>query len=273
MLITCRGCGKQLPIDHHFSGSQIRCGGCKTLIDVPVSQPIDVPSVSRPVAPPLPVRSHKSSSKSISDKSIIITAASCLFGLILVIGAAILWISLTKDPVQASVEVVPEEVVSKTKLAEFEEGYTMMLPNGFKQASREETERGYVVYRFRSEEGYRFTLAIIPNESIDRFTTPPKDFSSAHIKSVRELSEGLDVEVQPMRVTADDMPASVFRYYEKETYRGVNFVYFMVAMDHGRKLVMKMAGKYGGYSEEDENITMPSHWYDALLTLRRVRRS
>jgi hypothetical protein len=154
----------------------------------------------------------------------------------------------------------------------FQEGYSMILPPGFKQESREETERGYIVYRFRSEDGYRFTLAIIPNESIDRFTNLPQNLSKALVKGVRELSEGMDVEVQSVRVTAGVMPATVFRYYEKETYRGVTFTYLMVAMDSGRKIVLKIAGKYGGYSEHDEDIILPDHWYDSLLTLRHERR-
>lgn len=147
----------------------------------------------------------------------------------------------------------------------------MELPPGFKQLSREETQRGYIVYRFRSEDGCKFTLAIIPNESTEQFTNPPKDLSEALIKSVPELSEGLDAELQPTRVTADLMPASMYRYYEKETYRGVTFTYFMVAIDRGTKLYAKFAGKYGGYRESDQDIIMPDHWYDSLLTLRHER--
>lgn len=161
--------------------------------------------------------------------------------------------------------------MSRTERADFQEGYSMELPTGFKQESREETERGYIVYRFRSDEGYRFTLAIIPDESIDRFTAPPQDYSKALVKSVRELSQGIDVEVQPRRVNVDGMKANVFYYWEKETYRGVTFTYLMVAMDRGRKLLLKFAGKYGGYHDQDEDIVLPDHWYDSLLTLRHER--
>ncbi len=149
----------------------------------------------------------------------------------------------------------------------------MMLPTGFKQESREETERGYIVYRFRSEEGYRFTLAIILDDSIDRFTMPPRDYSKALVKSVPELSQDIDAEIQPRRETVDGMPATVFHYYEKETYRGVTFTYLMVAMDRGKKLVLKIAGKYGGYHWQDDDIVLPDHWYDSLLTLRHFRRT
>lgn len=69
----------------------------------------------------------------------------------------------------------------------------------------------------------------------------------------------------------DGMSASLFRYYEKETYRGVTFTYYMVVMDRGRKLVLKFAGKYGGYKEKDDVIAWPDHWYDALMTLEHVR--
>ena len=145
----------------------------------------------------------------------------------------------------------------------------MILPAGFKQESREETQRGYIVYRFRSEKGYKLTLAMIPTK--DRF--PPKDYSEALVKSVPELSQGIDAELQPTRFTVDGLQANVFFYYEKETYRGVTFTYLMVAMDSGRKLVLKFSGKYGGYHEQDESITPPDHWRDSLLSIRRVRRS
>ena len=149
----------------------------------------------------------------------------------------------------------------------------MILPPGFTQESREETKRGYIVYRFRTPERYRFTFAIIPSKSIDRTTRPPDEFQKALVKSVPELSSNDDAEVQPRRVAVDRMPASVFQYWVRETYRGVTFNYFMVAIDPGRKLVLRFAGKYGDYHADEENITLPEHWYDSLLTLRHIRES
>lgn len=196
-----------------------------------------------------------------------------MVGLILVVGVAVLWSSMAVEPPGTTVESVQVESDSSKDRTAFQEGYSMVLPIGFKQESKEETERGYIVYRFRSDEGYKFTFAIIPDESIGRFTNPPNDLSRALVKSVPELSEGVDGEVPPQRVTADGMAATVFRYYETETYRGVTFTYLMVALDPGRRLVLKFAGKYGGYSEQDEDIMMPDHWYDSFITLRRERRS
>lgn len=266
----------------------MRCPSCRRLMTIPnrtasqvpdsnpgsaiPSTPLPLPAVSAVSQPPFSMQPNKYSNNSISNDAIILTAVSCLFGLILVVGSAILWMSLTKIPPKPTVELVQEEGGSTKERTEFQEGYSIVLPAGFKQESREETERGDIVYRFRSDEGYRFTLAIIPDESIDRFTNPPQSLSEALVKSVPELSEGFDVEIQPMRITADRMRATVFFYYEKETYRGVTFTYVMVAMDRGRKLVLKIAGKYGGYHEQDENINLPDHWHDSLLTLRHVRR-
>lgn len=210
----------------------------------------------------------------LSNNAIIITAVSCLCGLILVIGSVILFSSLRKKLSSPSiVDVVPEESGPKLELAELQEGYEMMLPAGFKFFSREETDRGYIVYRFRSPEGYRFTLAIILDESIRRFTSPPKDFSKTLVKGVPELSENVAGEVRPEHVPAGSMPATLFRLYQTETYRGITFIYVMVAMDPGKKIVMRIEGKYGGYDANDEVTDWPDHWYDSLLTLRHARRS
>ena len=62
----------------------------------------------------------------------------------------------------------------------------------------------------------------------------------------------------------------LFRFYEKETFRGVVFTYYMVSMDRGKKLVLKVAGKYGNYSDTDSLINMPDHWYEAMQTLKRT---
>ncbi len=258
MQITCPRCGKRLPLHPQTYATQIRCGGCQSLIDVPAAHPQGVQS--------FPVHPDSYRNTSISDKAIIITAVSCVSGLIVVIGMALAVSSLTTASSEVAVEPIAEPTHLNSHQTEFQEGYSMTLPAGFKQQSRDETERGYIVYRYRSVEGYRFTLAILPNEAITRRTNPPREVSNTLVKSIPELSAGIDADIQPVRVSLEGMPATVFRYYEKETFRGVTFTYIMVAMDRERKIVMRFSGKYGGYNEQDDNITMPDEWYDSLLS-------
>ena len=140
------------------------------------------------------------------------------------------------------------------------------MPAGFKQEPREETGAN-IIYRAKTKEGYQFTFVIIRNESYDRFSKLPDTYDKALVKSVPELSTGVESDVQPKRVSAGVMNANVFRYYERETYRGVLFTYHMVAMDKGRKLVLRFSGKYGGFHDQEENISMPEHWLESLMTL------
>lgn len=194
----------------------------------------------------------------------------------MVILTTVLWTLLADDPlVPAAFETDPTEgeVIEPTipNNVDFEEGYSITLPDGFEQESREKTDRGYTLYRFRNAKGFRFTLAIIPSESTTRYTNPPSDFADAIVPSIPELSQGAGADVQPSRETLQGMPATVFRFYEKETFRGVNFIYHMVALDRDRKLVLNFTGKYGDYGDNDEIIAMPNEWYESLLTLHRRR--
>ena len=257
MQISCPDCGKQLSYDDHQRGTRVLCGRCNSLVEIPV--------VSN-AGHPFPV--HAAPKDQISNHTIIVTAVSCVAGLFVLIAISMLISALTRrspEPVAEAVEEVTGPAMTRTVFAE---GYSIMLPSGFKQESRDTTERGYTIYRFRTDEGYRFVLAVIPNDSIERWMSPPNEYSKALIKSVPEFSEGVEGDVQPRRINANGMTANIFQYYEKETYRGINFVYYMVAMDRGKKVVLKFYGKYGGYSEEAEFFDPPDHWYDALLTLR-----
>ena len=168
-------------------------------------------------------------------------------------------------------ETSQAEGVVEKQPTEFREGYSIILPSGFQQASRKEYEGGNIVYRFHGEERCQMTFAVISDEALHRFSAPPQKYSDALVKSVPELSEGIDGDILAERVSADGMPATFFRFFEKETYRGVVFTYYMVAMDRGTKLVLKIAGKYGGYDENEKNIVMPDHWYDSMLTLKHIR--
>lgn len=207
---------------------------------------------------------------SIKNSTIVITGVSCLLGLILVVATAILFSRVTTAPPSSLVEPVQVERRPKSELTDFPEGYSMMLPAGFSQESREETERGYIVYRFRSTEGYRLTLAIIPDESIHPFSSPPRDYSDALVGDVPELSKGIDGELIAERLTADGMAATLFRFYEKETYRPATFTFHMVAMDRGRKLVLRISGNYGGYYDLSEGVVWPDNWYASLVTLQHL---
>lgn len=269
MQITCLRCGRQQSITSQPRGTKVRCAGCDALIDVPDDS--QIPSSSQISERAFPSYLNRNNTPSISNDAIILTAVICLFVLVLVIVTSAVISLVTADPSEAAVSEVPTETAVAATRFVFDEGYSIMLPLEFKQLSRQESERGYAVYRFQDGEGCRFTTAIIPNEAYSRMTSPPRDYAKALVKSVPELSEGVDGDVQPTRVTVGSLPATIFRFYEKENYRGVNFTYHMVVMDRGKKLVLRFAGKYGGFSETAENITMPDHWYDALLTLKEER--
>ena len=208
---------------------------------------------------------------SISNRSIFVTAVSCLLALILIIGTAILisrWMQ-PQPPVPIE-EAVREPEPPEVEAVYFQEGYSIVPPDGFELESREETEDGVIIYRFRGEERCQLTFAIIPDESIDRFTPTPTDYSETVIDSIPELSQDIDGEVAPIRDLVEGMSANIFRFYEKETYRGVRFTYLLVATEPGKKLILKIEGKHGGYHENDTDIAMPEHWLDALKTFRIV---
>ena len=201
-----------------------------------------------------------------------ITGISCVLGLVFLIGNAMLVTKLLEKPPKAVEEPKAKANETKPQRTSFKEGYSMVMPDGFKKVSQNKTERGYIVYRFQHKDGCRFTFAIIPDKSVDRFTALPKDYSQTLVKSIPELSQDIEGEVDPVPISISGMSATLFRFYEKETYRGVVFTYLMVVMDRDRKLVLKFGGKYGGYREDDEVIDMPDHWEEALSTFRHIRR-
>lgn len=194
-----------------------------------------------------------------------------MLGLVFLIGNAMLVTKLLEKPPETVEEPPAKSSEPKPQLTSFQEGYCMAMPTGFKEISRSETDRGYIVYRYQHQDGCKFTFAIIPDESVDRFTALPKDYSKTLVKSVPELSQDIEGEVDPVPISISGMSAKLFRFYEKETYRGVLFTYLMFVMDRDRKLVLKFAGKYGGYREDADLIEMPDHWEDALSTFRHIR--
>ncbi|MEM8666409.1 MAG: hypothetical protein AAGG48_02765 [Planctomycetota bacterium] len=260
MQIPCPGCGKQLLYDENQRGTRFLCGQCNELVDIPAVGG---------GAHPYPVQSRRQQD-AISNQTIIVTALSCLAGLVVLIGISMIIIRVTKKPPAQLIDEPVVELNPNLSRTELQEGYAIDLPNGFSKESREETDRGYTVYRFRSTEGYRLVFAIIPDDSIQRWMAPPKTYSRALIKSIPELSQDALGDVQPRRFTVGGMAANVFQFYEKETFRGVTFIYHMVAMDKGRKLVVRFYGKYGGFSDGDEITEMPDDWLDSLLSLKSI---
>ena len=87
---------------------------------------------------------------SISNQALILTAMACVAGLLLaVLAMAVLFHFLTPRPTPTNVPVAAAEAEDDAlNRVDFREGYSITLPPGFRQQSREETERGYIVYRF-----------------------------------------------------------------------------------------------------------------------------
>lgn len=270
MQITCPGCGCQLPVESHLAGTNIQCGGCNTLVQVPNSpEPIGLP----PAAPDAYVDPHFARKPVRSDwmgnESLIITAASCLLCVMIVVGIVILTRAYTEPVATEEAVATVEDIEPEAPRTFFKEGYSIELPDGFKRQSREKLEEGVTVYRFETEKGYRFTMAIIPDESVDRFSHPPDDLSGALFDGVKDLRYGPKADLKPSKVIVDSMGASIFRYYERETFRGITFTYVMAVLDPGKKLILRFSGRYGGFHEDEENFEMPSHWYESLKSFEK----
>ncbi len=285
MLVDCV-CGNRSRVPTSSAGSEVRCPSCQRLMRIPnppaernptfisggtfpqtplpKSNTIAAASVAQaPLVHPYPVH-PKQQPTEISNTPIIITAVCCLFALMLLIGTAVLLERRSEK--LATAEPVQEESESETAdRVSFQEGYSMILPPGCKQESREEIGRGSVVYRFNSEAGFGLTVAIIPDESIDLFSSPPKDIRKAFVKGIKGLDINIDAaEIQPKHLLVNGLRAVMFRFSEEEYYTGVRFTYFMVVLDKGTKLVLSFSGKNG----DDKEITWPHHWQDSLVTLR-----
>ena len=291
MLVDCV-CGNRSRVPTSSAGSEVRCPSCQQLMRIPRPSPRDPTFVSggafptslpvpasgtkpptsvtqAPIDHPYPVQHRQSNRDKNEYTAIYITAVLCFFGLVLVIGAGMLVEDVSEPPPTTQVEVVPEkESNPNTTRVEFQEGYSMQIPVGCKQESRQEMEQGPVVYRFRRGHEFAVTVAIIQDETIDRFSRPPKQLRKAYVKGVPELVLDVAADVQPKQITINGMRAVMFRFYERETYRGVKFTYFMVALDQGNKLVLNFHGRYGDQEADDENIQWPHLWYESLLTLR-----
>ena len=265
MQISCPSCGKQLPISNQLRGTSIRCSRCNTLVDDLSALPSS--------GPRLPSYATPNDDKWTNNNAILIVAVSCLSGLVLVLSLLGLLILVLRDRSDPDLESAPEAIQPSVQRTIFEEGYSIILPPGFQKESREESEQGDVIYRFVSNEGYGFTLAIVFDESFNGYDSPPYDLSEALIERIGEFSEGVGAPVHAERINIDGLPASVFQYHEMETYRGITFTRFMVAMDKKKRCFMKFAGKYGDYRKPEDITSFPDEWYDSLLTFRRIRKS
>ena len=210
--------------------------------------------------------------ESISNNTIVIAAISCLCGLILVVSTTLVISKVFHKP-PSVVTAAAETTAAATQtllVSEFKEGYSLTLPPGFGERTRRETAAGDTVYTFTGQNACTLTFAVINDDSFDRFSSPPKTYPDALIPHIPELSTGINGEVPPERLTVGGMPTVFFRFYEKETFRGIVFTYYMVSMDRGKKLALKIAGKYCNHSDADSVINMPDHWQDAMKTLKRI---
>jgi hypothetical protein len=208
---------------------------------------------------------------SISNNAIVIAAILCFGALMLVVVLTLIVSKAFSEPERTELSAEQDAAAANAPIVtEFNEGYSMILPSEFAQKTRRETAAGDIVYGFSAKDGCKLTFAIINDKTLNRFSSPPKSYPEALIKHIPELSQGIEGKVAPAHFSVGGMQSVFFQFYEKETYRGVVFTYYMVTMDRGIKLVLKIAGKYGNYSDMETNVNMPGHWQDAMLTLRRT---
>ena len=214
----------------------------------------------------------RDTNSTISNNTIVIAGILCLGGLLFVIATTLVISNVFYEPPSVVNEATEAKIdTPQTRLpSEFDEGYSLTLPAGFGKRMRRETPMGDTVYTFTGDNGCKLTFALINDDSLDRFSGPPRTYPESLIAHIPELSRGIEGEVPPERLIVGGMPTVLFRFYEKETFRGVVFTYYMVSMDRGKKLVLKVAGKYGNYSDADSLINMPDHWYEAMQTLKRT---
>ena len=135
------------------------------------------------------------------------------------------------------------------------------------KVSEETGEEGQTVLRYSGEDGCHFIFALITDPAWDRFTSPPAVYDEAVVPNIQGLDEALGSELLAQRIGVQGMPASLFQFYERETFRGIDFTYLLVAMHRGNKVMMKFGGKYNRYKEDVEFVNMPEHWREYLLTL------
>ena len=151
----------------------------------------------------------------------------------------------SKDAIEQKVEAPTRQQIRHAE-------YTFDLPIDYRLVSEETRDNG----------------DLITNDQWDRFTNPPATYAEAVIPDIEGLDTELDAELLGQRLGVGGMAGTLFQFYERETFRGIDFTYLLVAMHQGNKLVMKFGGKYKRYSENEEFVIMPDHWREYLLTLR-----
>lgn len=170
---------------------------------------------------------------------------------------------------EIAAEVIEEEKVEPpTKQSVRYQGYAFDLPIGYQVVSEQTEDDGTVVVRYSGEDGCHFIFALLRREEWDRFTSPPSVYDDAIEPEIKGLDHALGTELLAQKVGAGGMPASFFQFYERETFRGIDFTYLLVAMHRGEKVMLKFGGKYNRLKEDVEFVEMPEHWRDCLLTLR-----
>ena len=167
----------------------------------------------------------------------------------------------SKDAIEQKVEAPTRQQIRHAE-------YTFDLPIDYRLVSEETRDNGDLIVRYKGEDGCHCIFSLLTNDQWDRFTNPPATYAEAVIPDIEGLDTELDAELLGQRLGVGGMAGTLFQFYERETFRGIDFTYLLVAMHQGNKLVMKFGGKYKRYSENEEFVIMPDHWREYLLTLR-----
>lgn len=219
--------------------------------------------------------SHRTQSKPLVTNFTIIVVALSSFGalsglLLTVLGFNAFSRHVEEESQSQSVQMDRTEVAPSTEQTIRREGYAFELPADYQLVSDEKTDEGHRVLRYSGEDNCHFIFAILEDPSWDRFSSPPADYAAAVIPEIKGLDETLDAELIAQRLGVGGMAASLFQFYERETFRGIEFTYLLITMNRGQKIAMKFGGKYKRYKEDIEFVEMPEHWRRYLLTLRPV---
>lgn len=163
-----------------------------------------------------------------------------------------------------------EKVEPPTEQSVRHHGYAFDLPLGYQLESEQTMDDGTVVVRYSGEDGCHFIFALLRREEWDRFASSPSVYDEAIEPGISGLDDALGSELLAQKLLVGDMSASLFQFYERETFRGINFTYLLVAMNRGEKVMLKFGGKYKRLKEDVEFVEMPEHWRDHLMTVRRL---
>ncbi len=224
-----------------------------------------------------PYRHHSLEPKKdeITNNAIAIAAILCFGFLLILITVTLIFSRYFSDPSNPELSEGQDKIqnLAEPVQTSFDEGYSMVLPDGFGQKTRRVADEDEVIYNFIGPDACKLTFVIIKDENEGSLYLPklPKTYQEAVIERIPELKHTVEGDIQPNSFSVDGMPGVLFKFFEKETFRGVDFTYYMIAYDRDTKLAMKISGKHGKISERASSIDMPDHWEDAMMTLKHDR--